>query len=81
MFIKFVIVYVVLSVARYRREEKKVSTVGLDGRDNGGQFALVFWLHVDQSKRGSCLFVDNGTETSFAFDDAVWHTHLTAKSW
>ena len=57
-----------------------VSEVGLDGRDNGGQFSLIGIRDFGQGNGSSGLLVDKSTETSLTLDDTVRDTHLTAES-
>ncbi|OZJ05331.1 hypothetical protein BZG36_01596, partial [Bifiguratus adelaidae] len=57
-----------------------VVEVGLDGGNDGGKSLLVLGLDISESNGGSSLLANDGSKTSLALDNAVWHTHLTAKS-
>jgi hypothetical protein len=54
------------------------------GSDRFGKLVecgLVVLLDVGEGENGGGLLVDDGTESRFALDDAVWHVHLSAKGW
>lgn len=52
----------------------------LDGGDELGELVLVLGADLGQSKHGSSLLVNNGTEPGLALDYGVGNTHLAAES-
>jgi len=53
----------------------------LDGREEFGEFGLVFGADFGNGEDGGSLLVNDRTETSLAFDYGVGNSHLSAKSW
>jgi len=57
-----------------------VGEVGLGGRDEGSELALILGADLLDGDDGSGLLVDDGTEAGLALDDDVGDTHLAAES-
>ena len=51
----------------------------VNGRDELGQLSLVLSADLGKGEDGSCLLVNDSTETGLALDDNVGNTHLTAE--